>query len=264
MKTIGILGCGWLGLHFSQHLLQANYIVKGSTTSPSKLDELKALGIDPYLVDLQNPNEDQIHAFLSNIEVLIITIPPIRGEESTLYQTSFKRLIPYLTKNKVKKVMMMSSVSVYEPSETSITESSTSYSNDPTSRQIIEAEEVLWSTSELTTYILRLGGLFGPDRKPVRYIVNRNILDNPAMPINMIHLHDIIQFTTALLEGTFETNEIYNLVSPHYKDRLDYYTREAEELGLTLPPLGANDPKTHRKIEGGKVVQQTGIPYQTL
>lgn len=264
MKTIGILGCGWLGLHLSQHLLQTNYIVKGSTTSPSKLDELKAQGIDPYLVDLQHPNDDEINAFLSNIEVLVITIPPIRGEESTLYQTSFKRLIPYLIQNKVKKVMMMSSVSVYEPSETVITESSTAYSQDPTSKQIVEAEEVLQSTRELTSYILRLGGLFGPDRKPVRYIVNRGILDNPAMPINMIHLNDIIQFTTALLGGSFTTNEVYNLVSPHYKDRFDYYSREAEELGLTLPPLGTNDDKTHRKIEGTKIVLQTGIAYQKI
>lgn len=263
MKTIGILGCGWLGLHLSQHLLDKSFIIKGSTTSTSKLEELKTKGIDPYLVDLQQPNDEQIHAFLQDIDTLIITIPPIRGEESTLYQASFQRLLPYLKQNKVEKVMMMSSVSVYAPSENAITESCTSYSNDPTSRQILAAEEVLFTADGFASCILRLGGLFGPDRKPVRYIVNRGVLDNPALPINMIHLNDIIQFTTALIEQGFTSNTVYNLVSPYYENRLDYYTKEADELGLTLPPLGENDWNTHRKITGTKIVQQTGIDYQT-
>ncbi|MGG5576570.1 NAD(P)H-binding protein [Myroides sp. C15-4] len=264
MKTIGILGCGWLGLHLSQHLLNKSFTVKGSTTSASKLEELQTKGIDPYLVDLQHPDDAQIHAFLQGVDLLIITIPPIRGEESTLYQASFQRLLPYLKKNRVEKVMMMSSVSVYAPSESVVTESSTSYSNDPTSRQILAAEEIILTADGLTSFILRLGGLFGPDRKPVRYIVNRDVLDNPELPINMIHLNDIIQFTTALIEQDFTANAVYNLVSPYYENRLDYYSKEADELALTLPPLGENDWKTHRKIAGDKIVQQTGINYQAL
>ena len=261
MKTIGILGCGWLGLHLSQHLIRANYTVKGSTTSLAKLEELRSKGIDPYLVNLQAPNDEDLNAFLQHIEVLVITIPPIRGEESSLYQESFLRLIPYLKQNQVEKVIMMSSVSVYAPSENPLTEASTAYSNDPTSKQILAAEDVLLSTAGLTSCILRLGGLFGPDRKPVRYIVNRDVLDNPDMPINMIHLNDIIQYTMALLTQGFSPHSIYNLVSPHYENRLDYYAREAKELALVLPPLGENDPKTYRKIEGNKIVRQTGIPY---
>ncbi|MBB1149137.1 MULTISPECIES: NAD(P)H-binding protein [unclassified Myroides] len=263
MKNIGILGCGWLGLHLSQHLINKNYTVKGSTTSPAKLAELKAIGIDSYLVNLQDTEEAQLHEFLEDLDTLIITIPPIRGEESTLYQASFQRLIPYLQQHKVEKVIMMSSVSVYAPSETPIAESCTAYSNDPTSRQILAAEEVLNRATGLTSCILRLGGLFGPDRKPVRYIVNRGMLDNPDLPINMIHLNDIIQFTTALIEQGFDSNVVYNLVSPQYKNRLDYYSKEANELGLTLPPLGDNDWKTHREIKGDRIVQQTGIQYQT-
>lgn len=264
MKTIGILGCGWLGLHLGQHLLAKDYTVKGTTTSPSKLDELKAKGIDPYLIDLQNPDETQIDSFLQHVDIVVLTIPPIRGEESSLYQASFQRLIPYLLKNKVQHVIMMSSVSVYDADETPITEESTKYSSDPTSKQIVEAEKILLSTRELTSCILRLGGLFGSDRKPVRYIVNRGVLDNPALPINMIHLDDIIQFTTAIIERNFTVNEVYNLVSPHYANRLDYYTKEAQELHLTLPPLGENDWTTFRKVMGTKIAEHTGMNYRTV
>lgn len=261
MKTIGILGCGWLGLHLSQYLLNKNYRIKGSTTSSTKLQELKEKGIEPYLVDLQNPDAEQIDAFLQTIDVLVITIPPIRGEESSLYKQSFEHLLPSLAQNNIKKIIMMSSVSVYQPSEDSITETSTKYSNDSTSRQILDAENVLLSQEGLTSCIMRLGGLFGPDRKPVRYIVNRGILDNPALPINMIHIKDIVQFTEAILTHEFSSNEIYNLVSPLYENRLAYYTKEAEELDLILPPLGENDWKTNRKIIGEKIVHKTGINY---
>lgn len=264
MKTIGILGCGWLGLHLNHYLQDKQYTIKGSTTSEAKIPELRAANIDPYLVNLQEPNEEQIQLFLKDVDVLVITIPPIRGEESDLYARSFERLIPYLKQQGVQQVMMMSSVSVYSPQEQEVTEESVDYSNDPTSKQILAAEQLLLNTNEITSCILRLGGLFGPDRKPVRYIVNRGVLENPDLPVNMIHIRDIVAFTAALLAQGLTTTTIYNLVSPHYKNRLDYYTQEAEELDLTLPPLGENDWKTYRKITGDKIVQQTGIPYQTL
>jgi len=261
MKTIGILGCGWLGLHLSHYLLAKQYSIKGSTTSETKLPELQAAGIIPYLVNLQDIQEEQIHSFLTNLDVVVITIPPTRGEESDLYQQSFERLVPYLNQHGIKNVIMMSSVSVYAPQEQEVTEDSNFYSNDPTSKQILAAEKVLLQAPGLTTYILRLGGLFGPDRKPVRYIVNRGMLDNPELPVNMIHLRDILQFTAALLAQEFTATNVFNFVSPMYSNRLDYYTQEAEELGLTLPPLGENDWTTFRKISGAKIVKYTGLDY---
>lgn len=262
MKTIGILGCGWLGLHLSKHLRTKNYNIKGSTTTQDKLQELENNGIQPFLLDLQHIDEAQLQSFLHEIDCLIITIPPKRGEENPAYQQAFLKLMPYLYQNKVNKVLMMSSVSVYEPSETLVTETGKTNANDPTSKQILAAEAVLQSETQLTSCILRLGGLFGPDRRPVQYIVNRGVLDNPELPINMIHLQDILVFTTALIEQDCTTNEIYNLVSPQYKNRLDYYTKEAQELHLILPPLGENDWKTKREISGQKIVHQTGLSYQ--
>ena len=264
MKTIGILGCGWLGLHLNQYLQDKQYNLKGSTTSEAKLPELRAVNIDPYLVNLQDLDEGQMHSFLTDLDLLVVTIPPIRGEESDLYAQSFERLVPYLQQHGIQHVIMMSSVSVYAPDEQEVTEQSMAYSNDPTSKQILAAEQILLQADGIKSCILRLGGLFGPDRKPVRYIVNRGILDNPDLPVNMIHIRDIVQFTAAIIAQGFTTNEVYNLVCPHYKSRFDYYTKEAEEMGLTLPPLGENDWETHRKITGHKIVQQTGINYQTL
>ena len=51
-NRIGILGCGWLGLPLAKKLIKKNFLVKGSTTSINKIDELKENDIDPYLIHI--------------------------------------------------------------------------------------------------------------------------------------------------------------------------------------------------------------------
>ena len=55
--TISILGCGWYGLALAKRLVAAGYPVKGSSTSPEKLEILSSLSIQPFLLHFQ---EDQI------------------------------------------------------------------------------------------------------------------------------------------------------------------------------------------------------------
>ncbi|MEO0901041.1 MAG: NAD(P)-binding domain-containing protein, partial [Bacteroidota bacterium] len=52
-KSIGVLGCGWLGFPLAQKLVEQGYEVHGSTTSPEKLNLLQSKGIEPYRIALQ-------------------------------------------------------------------------------------------------------------------------------------------------------------------------------------------------------------------
>lgn len=261
MKTIGILGCGWLGTPLAQHLPQLKYTIKGTSTSIEKVSDLIKLGIETFQINLQQLDELLLSNFLSDLELLILTIPPNRMEEQPTYKKNFEALIPFIKAAGIKKVIMMSSISVYAPNTELINEETTIFSSESTSKQILDAENTLLNDPDFTTCILRLGGLFGEDRRPIRYIVQRGILDNPELPINMIELRDIIQYTSALIQADFEENCIYNIVSPHYKSRLDYYTKQAEELNLILPPLGENDWTQAKKISGNKIAIQTNLPY---
>ena len=42
---VSILGCGWLGLPLAKALIGEGYTVKGSTTTPAKLNLLKEEGV---------------------------------------------------------------------------------------------------------------------------------------------------------------------------------------------------------------------------
>ena len=57
-KTISILGCGWLGKPLAIKLIKKGNLVKGSTTSKHKFKEFDNLGIQPYLISLENLKEN--------------------------------------------------------------------------------------------------------------------------------------------------------------------------------------------------------------
>ena len=54
MKNVSILGCGWLGKALAIDLLEKDYSVKGSTTTPTKLDALCESGISSFLIHIEN------------------------------------------------------------------------------------------------------------------------------------------------------------------------------------------------------------------
>ena len=58
--------------------------MKGSTTSPDKLDLLKNAGIDAFVIAVNSDKiEGNIEAFLEKSEILIIDIPPkLRNPEN--------------------------------------------------------------------------------------------------------------------------------------------------------------------------------------
>ena len=50
--TVGIMGCGWLGLPLAQVLMEKGFNVKGTTTSFEKLSVLTNIGIESYRLRL--------------------------------------------------------------------------------------------------------------------------------------------------------------------------------------------------------------------
>ena len=71
METISLLGCGFLGFPLALKLCKKGYYVKGSTTTPSKLNKLKRTGIIPYLINL----DKVIPAEFFEADILVLTLP---------------------------------------------------------------------------------------------------------------------------------------------------------------------------------------------
>ena len=192
MKKISILGCGWLGLPLAKKLIEKGNSIKGSTTSENKLSILEDAGINPFLVILSDPEasgegglesesvSEAINDFLAESEILIIDIPPkLRTNTDSsrkLFVEKIETLIPFIEKSTIKKVLFVSSTSVYGDQNDLIIEETIPNPETESGKQLLLAEAILQKNQNFETTILRFGGLIGEDRHPVKFLAGKENL----------------------------------------------------------------------------------------
>ena len=255
MTQISILGCGWLGLPLAKSLLQNGFSIKGSTTSLGKISQLESDGITPFLVRLE---EQQISAsvadFLADSQILIINIPPkLRGGSTENFVSKIKILLPFIENSTIKKVLFVSSTSIYGEDNEFVTETTVLNPDTEGGRQLAIVENILQKNSHFETTMLRFGGLIGEDRNPVRFLSGRENIENPDAPINLIHQDDCIGIIKKIISLN-SWNETYNAVAPFHPTRQEYYTQKAAHLNLALPKFAASNTIVGKTILSDKLL----------
>jgi nucleoside-diphosphate-sugar epimerase len=261
MTKTSILGCGWLGLPLAKRLIEIGHSVHGSTTSENKLPILKDAGINPFLVTLESESiSENINDFLAESEILIIDIPPkLRGNQSfpTPLEMTFVRkiqnLIPFIERSSVKKVLFVSSTSVYGDENDWITEETNPNPETESGKQLLLAENILRKNENFETTILRFGGLIGEDRHPVKFLAGKENLENPDAPVNLIHQKDCIAIIQEIINQS-KWNTVFNAVAPFHPTRKEYYTQKAIEQNLT-PPKFSSEKSSSRKIISSEKIE---------
>lgn len=265
MAQISILGCGWLGFPLAKKLMKEGHSINGSTTSENKLPILKDTGINPFLVALESKSvSESINNFLGQSEILIIDIPPkLRAvssdSEKKVFVEKIQNLIPFIEKSIIKKVLFVSSTSVYGNENDLITEETIANPETESGKQLLLAEEILQKNQNFETTIVRFGGLIGEDRHPVKFLAGKENLENPDAPVNLIHQNDCIGIIQAILKHS-KWNEIFNAVAPFHPTREDYYTQKAKEQNLILPKFRAEKSKIKKVVSSKKI--ETILDYQ--
>jgi len=282
-KKISLLGIGWLGFPLAKKLIQMGYDVKGSTTSIDKLELLKENGIQPYQIILsENTIEGNIEAFLNESELLIIDIPPRLGSSSSEnFVAKIKLLSASIEKSTIKKVLFISSTSVYTDTFPIIEIDENVIPNPDTinGKQLLQAENFLLSNTNFQTIILRFAGLIGEDRHPIKFLAGKTNVENPDAPINLIHQEDCIGIIVEMLgyiqlkKGLRQaqsdksnkheynsysynkqlTENVFNAVAPQHPTRKEYYQKKAEISNLPFPIFAKN------KESKGKIISSTKI-----
>jgi len=242
---ISILGCGWLGLPLATQLLKEGKSVSGSTTSFDKIDLLKRHYIIPFLIDLRGENfTSKLDAFLKS-DILIIAIPP-RIKAQNDYYDQINKLIPFVEKSTVNKVIFISSTSVYPNANIEVTEEFQGEPDSASGKVLLTAEKLLQQNAKFDTTILRMAGLYGYDRKPGRFLAGKKELKNGDGTVNLIHQDDCIGIISKIIEkGVW--NEVFNCCSDKHPTRKEFYTKAALTLDLE-PPEFLDNPLTSHKI----------------
>lgn len=266
MKNISILGAGWLGNPLALQLKSNGHQLKVSTTTPEKISFFNENGIESFIVNVgSNFYTDNLDNLLTDTDILIITIPPGRTQQvEDNYVDKIKAVVPFIEKHGVKNVIYTSSTTVYLSLEGNVNEETTIVPVSEMDQQIFEIENLFLNNQNFNTTILRLGGLIGEDRHPVHFIVRKDIVTDANNPVNMVHRTDIIRFVEKIIENEIP-NDVFNIVAPVNLNRRDFYTQEANKLGLSpLPNFTDNPNADMRKVSGEKISKKYGIDYLYL
>jgi nucleoside-diphosphate-sugar epimerase len=268
---VSILGCGWLGFPLAKKLIEIGFEVKGSTTSEKKLALLKSNNIEHFLLELTETKiSDSVTEFLYDSDILIINIPPgLRKIKETITEKTFvakiENLIPFIEKSTIKKVLFISSTSVYADTAAipTITEETILDPVTESGRQLVEVENLVLNNTHFTSTIIRFGGLVGEDRNPIHMLAGKTNIPNPNAPINLIHQQDCIGIICELLKQNC-WNETYNGVAPTHPTRKNYYTNKAKQLHLTTPLFNKNETNIGKMVSSEKIETILGYRFMKL
>lgn len=259
---IAILGCGWLGLALAERLVQEGHQVKGSVTKGIKIPILAAAGIEPFQINLSARDVSKVDFFLTDVEVLIITVPPKHESADFDLFATMEWFIKRVVIKKVPRVLYTSSISVYKDksgipiySEQDALEAPTA-----TAAKLLQVEDMLLMEEVFRACVLRLGGLLGTDRHPIKYLAGRRNVPNPAAPVNLIHQQDCIGVIIRLLKRDWFEG-ILNIVHPAHPNKREYYTAAARTRSLDEPHFSSS-PSIGKIVSAEKLQRELNYAFE--
>lgn len=260
IRSVAVLGCGWLGLPLAAQLKENGFFIKGSTTQTSKLQEIAAYHIDPYLVQI-NPEitGDDIYLFL-DVDLLIVNIPPGRNtEQASLYQKKMENLAKAIQVSTIKKVIFISSTSVYPETNDLVDENSETDTSVPAIR-MLKAETTFQKLQNINTTIIRMAGLIGPERHPGRFFGGKENIPNGLAPVNLIHLEDCIGIIQYVIQQQI-WGETINAAAPSHPTKMDFYNLASEKFnGSTADFL--SDKNSYKIVDSTKIISKYGYTFK--
>lgn len=245
MKTLSILGAGWLGLELA-HTRKDDYAIKLAARNEEAQQMHTDLGFESYV--LTEDMYDNLDALLS-CEYLFINYPPSKFND---YLHFIKRLSQHPAFSTIEKVFFVSSSSVYSKNPGIYNENSEiSSSSNPL---YYEAEKSLHGKVHI---IFRCSGLMGAGRIAGKYYSNKSVTDGKSR-VNHVHRIDAIRAIIFAMDHSLEG--IFNLCAPLHPTKEELYRYQCEQCQLVAPFFIDSAESKQRIIEGSKL-EDLGFEY---
>ncbi|HEX8547579.1 MAG TPA: nucleoside-diphosphate sugar epimerase [Cytophagaceae bacterium] len=256
MQTVSILGGGWVGYPLGLFLFEEGYTVKISTTSAEKLALYNRDGLNPFLINLKSNEPAQLTNFLDT-DYLVVCIPPsLKYQSSEDHISQIQFLCTQIEKHSIKKIIYLSSTSIYKEENREVLESDAMQMDDYSNKTIGAVEEMFRAFAN--SYILRCGGLTGYDRKLLKFFVGRENLPEGNCPVNLLHRDDLLSVISLIIKSDIK-GEIFNVCSPLHPSKSVFYTNIAKQDGVPAPSFAMDDYANFKIVIPEKLCQT--LPY---
>ena len=229
--NVAIVGCGYVGYSVARHWRQElGFFVTATTTSP---DKVAALEVVAQKVAVVNGNDAAaLKSVLKNQDTVLLSVG---AKNANLYEETYlhtaQTLVSVLKETlTVKQVIYTGSYSVYgDKNGDWVDESSPVTPASKNGDILAQTEEILLSASNenIKVCIMRLGGIYGPDRELVKIFGRSAGTTRPGNGedvTNWIHLDDIvaaIEFARSnQLQGIYNLVDDAHLTSRELLDRV--------------------------------------------
>lgn len=226
-RSVLIFGLGYVGLHLKTKLEELGIETVG-TKSSSRKDGV-------FLFNEDNKLDPSI---INKATHILVTIPPIKGKDLVLEH----HLPNLLASSNLKWIGYLSSTGVYGNHNGNwVTEESELKAQDKDNLDRIAIEKQ-WAESGLEPVILRLSGIYGPDRSALDSIISGKFqrIFKEQQFFSRIHVEDIVQIIINSMELNIR-GETLNLADDNPSPQYETYDYVLEQLGLQKPEMVAYD-----------------------
>jgi len=246
-----IVGCGYLGIRVGGLLRTRGWRIMATTTTPSRIPELAALGFDPVILDVSKAEDSPVWKQYHDAVIYAVapgrsTDPRIAFHEGPLccagHLLSTTLPLP-------RRFVHISSTGVYsEQGGDRVDEESPADPPEERLQWLRKAETALQELAArkgLPAVILRLAGLYGPGRSPDLWLRRPEMRERISSAcgeayMNWVRVEDAAGAVILAIERG-RPGEIYNIVDNEPVTRLDFYTRAARRASLAVPRFSGSE-----------------------
>lgn len=237
MSPIFIVGCGDVGLRVAERWKKQGVMLSALARSSESAACLFQQGITPITGDLDAAETLQ-NLPLSGAWIYYFAPPPLSGVVDSRMQAFISTL--QSAKTAPLGVVYISTSGVYGDCQGAwVDEDAALAPVTDRSKRRLDAEQQLRSwgrASGVAVIVLRVGGIYGPDRLPIKRLQRQEpVLEPHQSPYsNRIHIDDLVTVLLAAIEKG-QADRVYNTCDDSPSTMSDYFFAVADSVGLVHP-----------------------------
>ena len=247
MSRVLIAGCGYVGSVLADELTRLGHEVTALRRGDRELPE----GVQAHRADLSDSSS--LNGLPSFDTVFYLASPDARGSEAycRCYLEGTRNLINALPGT--PRFFLTTSTAVYGQNDGEwVDEGSPAKPADYRGEIMLEAEEAI--RSSLPATVVRLGGIYGPDRTRLIRLVERGeaSCSEPARYTNRIHRDDCAG-VLAFLQAMETPEGLYLGVDDAPVSDCELNRWLAERLGVSAPAPARNESGGNKRIRNARI-----------